>query len=732
MIIVRYTILFLSVCFAAAAQGQINVKPVILGQLPVRTNKNVPITIKFSDLIVVDADDIYPNGFTLKLYAGKDFTFQGATVTPKENFTGTLTVPVTVNDGQDVSNKFNLRVVVLNVNTPPVITGQDKLSTNEDQPITIKLNDLNVTDPDDDYPKGFTLKIPQGNGINYKVSGTTVTPVKDFNGEIVVKGVVVNDGNDNSNPYDIKITVNAINDPPVITGQQALSTYVNTPITVQLSNLLVTDPDTPYPQGFTLKISAGVNYQVAGNVITPARNFQGTLKANVTVNDGQANSNTFELQIKVIPPENIAPVITGQTGAIVITEYKPPAPPNPLTILPSHLQVTDPDNPNYPTGFTLSVLPGPNYTVSGLSITPAPNFTGTISVGVTVNDGKATSNVFGLQVTVIPISVTPQIVGQKPLMIDEDQSIAITLNDLYVTDADDNYPQLFTLQIFPDPEKQYTVNGNTVIPNKNLNGFLTVLVRVKDKDNNPSNVFNLSVLINAVNDAPEITEVETTAIVYVPGTGPVVMTSTFKVEDVDNDNLSFATISIDTGYQQGYDELLFTNTTNIRGIFDSNTGELSLFGFAPLAEYQEAVRSVMYTYQTVEDEQGNGSDIPPGRKTIALQVRDGQLASATKTRTIIMETTASLDIPTAFSPNGDGANETWNIKALSNPDRCEDAIIKVYNKRGQLLFHAIGLEKKWDGTFNGVVLPTDTYYFTIDLSLSYNNVTYNGVVTILR
>ena len=97
-----------------------------------------------------------------------------------------------------------------------------------------------------------------------------------------------------------------------------------------------------------------------------------------------------------------------------------------------------------------------------------------------------------------------------------------------------------------------------------------------------------------------------------------------------------------------------------------------------------------------------------------------------------METTAALDIPTAFSPNGDGANETWNIQALSNPDRCEDAIIRVYDKRGLLLFQAIGISEKWDGTFDGGVLPTDAYYYTIDLNLSYKNITYSGVVTILR
>jgi gliding motility-associated-like protein len=258
-------------------------------------------------------------------------------------------------------------------------------------------------------------------------------------------------------------------------------------------------------------------------------------------------------------------------------------------------------------------------------------------------------------------------------------------------------------------------------------------VRVKDDDNNPSNAFNLSILINTVNDAPEITQMETTTLMYEPGTDPIALTATLKVEDVDNDHISFAAIKFSNdSYNKGFDELLFSNTNNIRGVFDIASGELSLLGYATLAEYDEAIRSVTYNYILVKDEIGNESEIPPGLKTILLEVHDGQQASEPRTRNIMMETTVSLDIPTAFSPNGDGANETWNVHALSNANRCENAIVKVYDKRGLLLFQAIGISEKWDGRFNGTIVPSDAYFYTIDLKLRYSKKTYSGVVTILR
>jgi gliding motility-associated-like protein len=48
------------------------------------------------------------------------------------------------------------------------------------------------------------------------------------------------------------------------------------------------------------------------------------------------------------------------------------------------------------------------------------------------------------------------------------------------------------------------------------------------------------------------------------------------------------------------------------------------------------------------------------------------------------------------------------------------------------MFETIGFDKEWDGRYNGELLPPDTYYYTIDLNLTYINTNYKGIVTILR
>ena len=698
-----------------------NVRPVITGQIALSLTSGEKITIELSHLLVTDPDNQYPEDFTLKVFAGNNYSVKGQTVTPDPTFVGTLLVPVTVDDGKDESEKYNLEIKVLRPpNIPPVIVGQQTLSTNEDQSITIQLSNLQVVDPDNSYPKDFTLKIYTGD--NYTFNGNTITPSANFNGTLSVI-VSVNDGTDESATFPLQVTIRPVNDAPVITAQIPLSTYVDTPITIEFANLIVTDPDNVYPEGFSLKILNGFNYKVSGTTITPAANFTGTLTANVTVDDGSASSQPFPLEIRVLDAPNVAPVIVGQKP-ISITQGSA------LTVQFSHLEVYDPDN-NYPKDFTLRVLSGPNYTFSGTTVTPLPAFIGTLSVRVSVNDGTANSAIFNLQVQVVPTTVTPQIIGQEALIINEDEPITILLDDLIVSDADDTYPLGFTLQVLPG--KDYTTNNHTVTPALNLNGFLTVSVTVTDDDKNQSAPFNLVILINPVNDPPVITKLETTPLSYEPGTNPISITAIFEVEDVDNDHLNLAEISIGSdNYAKGFDELIFDNTANISGFFDAEAGKLLLIGYATLPEYTAAIRSIKYNYNLTIDENQNTPTILPGNRTLSFQVNDGQLLSELRKRNIIMETTVALDIPNAFTPNGDGANETWNVNALSNANQCRNAIISVYNKRGLLLFQTTGLERQWDGTYHGETLPMDTYYYTIDLKLSYVKRTYKGAITILR
>ena len=269
-----------------------NDAPVITAQAALTTSEETALGITPADLTVSDPDNSYPADFTLAVQDGTNYMRVGNTVTPDADFNGTLTVPVTVNDGTANSNIYNLSVTVSASNDAPVITAQGALTTTEETAL------------------GITLAVQDG--TNYTRVGSTLTPAADFNGTLTVP-VTVNDGTANSNIYNLSVTVTASNDAPVITAQAALTTAEETALTITLADVTVSDPDNSYPADFTLAVQNGVNYTRAGNTLTPAADFNGTLTVPVMVNDGTADSNVFTLSVSVTAV-NDPPEITGQTA----------------------------------------------------------------------------------------------------------------------------------------------------------------------------------------------------------------------------------------------------------------------------------------------------------------------------------------------------------------------------------------------------------------------------------
>jgi len=77
----------------------------------------------------------------------------------------------------------------------------------------------------------------------------------------------------------------------------------------------------------------------------------------------------------------------------------------------------------------------------------------------------------------------------------------------------------------------------------------------------------------------------------------------------------------------------------------------------------------------------------------------------------IQPSISTLDIPNTFTPNGDGINDTWQIKYLEYYPR---STVNIFDRWGQKVFSSIGYPIPWDGTYNGRVLPVGTYYYIID------------------
>ncbi|WP_461788730.1 gliding motility-associated C-terminal domain-containing protein [Pedobacter sp.] len=85
-------------------------------------------------------------------------------------------------------------------------------------------------------------------------------------------------------------------------------------------------------------------------------------------------------------------------------------------------------------------------------------------------------------------------------------------------------------------------------------------------------------------------------------------------------------------------------------------------------------------------------------------------------------------IPNVFSPNGDGKNDQWLIRNISDYIGTK---VQIFNRYGQQVFKNDNFISPWDGIMNGKPLPLGSYYYILDLA-NKAKTRYTGSVTILR
>lgn len=90
----------------------------------------------------------------------------------------------------------------------------------------------------------------------------------------------------------------------------------------------------------------------------------------------------------------------------------------------------------------------------------------------------------------------------------------------------------------------------------------------------------------------------------------------------------------------------------------------------------------------------------------------------------------SLDVPTAFTPNGDGVNDIifvdgWGIK--------EVLFFNIYNRYGELVFSSNKIYNGWDGNYKGAPQPIETYRYNVSI-ISYDGSTLSksGTIKLIR
>lgn len=88
---------------------------------------------------------------------------------------------------------------------------------------------------------------------------------------------------------------------------------------------------------------------------------------------------------------------------------------------------------------------------------------------------------------------------------------------------------------------------------------------------------------------------------------------------------------------------------------------------------------------------------------------------------------AGIFVPTGFTPNGDGKNDSWRIPFL---DPMLGATVRVYNRYGQLVYEVESKTVDWDGSFKGRPQATGTFVYYISFKNGRKGM--KGTFTLIR
>ncbi|MDT4825056.1 hypothetical protein FQZ97_583270 [compost metagenome] len=138
-----------------------------------------------------------------------------------------------------------------------------------------------------------------------------------------------------------------------------------------------------------------------------------------------------------------------------------------------------------------------------------------------------------------------------------------------------------------------------------------------------------------------------------------------------------------------------------------------------------------YTYQWLDEngqEAGTQAELiqaPSGK--YYLKITDAKGCTAQGEYIAIPPSPSNSKIANSFSPNGDGVNDIWSVPGLAGITNFE---IKIFNRQGNMVFHAKNEMKDFDGRFNGKNLPVGVYYYYIDLKNNCKSL--YGSITLIR
>ncbi|MCS0348940.1 tandem-95 repeat protein [Vibrio diabolicus] len=476
--------------------ANLDIKPV--NDAPIATNDAIKTDEDSQVVIDVLANDSDIEGDDLSITSASVSEKQGIVeivdgklvFTPAENFNGNATINYTISDGE-LEDEAQVSVTVNSVNDAPIALN-DATITEEDTSVTIDVLP-NDTDIDGDALSIESASVPSDQGQVEIIDGKLVfTPTENFNGDAEIT-YTVTDGalTDEST---VKVTVNAVNDTPVVESSIADQTLAEdfTPYTIDLNTAFSDVDNVDGELSFSVSGNSNVNVSIENGIatISPTADWNGSEELMFTATDpsGESASQTVNF--------TVAPVADIESDRATVVEDTPTI----IKLLGNDTfegddKVVSLDTNNGPANGTVSVNPD-----GSVTYTPNDNYHGADSFTYIVTSGGVSES------TTVNVDVTP--VNDAPVAKDDtavtDEDTPVTI-DVLPNDTDIDGDTL-SIQSASVPEAQGTVeiiDGKLVFtPAENFNDDAEITYTITD--GSLTDQATVNVTVNAVNDTPVV------------------------------------------------------------------------------------------------------------------------------------------------------------------------------------------------------------------------------------
>ena len=427
---------------------------------------------------------------------------------PNTDWFGAETITFTATDPGGLSDSDPAVFTVHNVNDAPVAVN-DSSVTDEDVAVTIHVLN-NDTDIDGDQlvvestgdPQHGTATISQDSLVIY-------TPQSDWSGNDQFD-YTVSDGHGGSATATVFVTVNAVNDAPVVSDIPDQSITEGQSFTTISLDDYVNDVDNPdntlewnYAGNTDLTVSIDAN-RVA-TITPPDSNWNGSETITFTATDpgGLSASDTAKFTVNGI---NDAPVVSDIPDQTIAEGQS-------FSTIALDNFVSDEDNADSEIGWTISGNKELIVTIDSLTrvatvSAPDSNWNGSETLLFKATDPAGASDSDRVVFTVTPVNDAPVLAAIADQTIQEGQSFATLHLDELVSDVDDVDSTLIW-EVTGNTELTVTIDSNRVltvtVPGPEWNGSERLLFKVSD----PAGLFDTTTVVytvTPVNDPPHFTE----------------------------------------------------------------------------------------------------------------------------------------------------------------------------------------------------------------------------------